>query len=335
MINRKRIARLLALPLFLLGAVAVASPASASATDGSAASSIVPPRIGAPGKAMTGVRAPKGMPTKGGVSRSLTSCGSCYFYNTGYQYATMTGAQASTRIENPAMGNPATASHSLGEMALINDSNSTRQIIEVGWVKGKGECSSATYKLCFFVGAWKNNSFQGYNGGFVDYGPNTDLNAGQAITSGKLATFRIQYDATSPAGGAWWIWGDKDTSDAVAANWIGYFPSSIWTASPSVTFTSATLGQVFGEIADTTTETCAAMGSGARGGAFVAPYDSTDPSYWGSWAMIGSASANSLSSIISPTAYGTGSPAPTSMLFPSGSVRTFYYGGPANFPAGC
>jgi hypothetical protein len=331
------------LALTLVGATAVPAQAATTITASStvapgvatetAAAVLTPPRITKAGTPMKAFPSSKhGVPTQAGQTRSLTACPTlpaqdCYFYNAGIQNATMTGADVNTRIENPTLR--ANGDHSLGEVTVIDNSAglTVRNIVEAGWVKGAGECNSPTVKLCFFVAEWKAGVFGGYNGGFVDYAANTDLNAGDVLTGGKAAKLRIQYDPSSPAGGAWWVYADKDTGTAPAANWIGYFPSSIWTAAPSVTFTSGNQGQAFGEIADQKTQTCSQMGNGIKGDATqTAPYDGNDPSNFGSWAMIGSASANSLTGTISPASFGTGTPAPSAILFPSGSVRTFYYG---------
>lgn len=311
---KKLLATLAALAMVAGGLVA-ASPAQAAPKD----------------KPTVGVVAPKGAPPikpgTGVSTRSLTTCpgspAKCYSYVAGSQAVTNTGAAGTFEVGAPYL--KSTDYHSLAENAVIRDDGSgIRQIVELGWTVDPVVNGNSTPAL--FVYSWKNGATSCYNGcGYVDYAANTTVYAGMPLTAGQQMAYRILYDSTTPAGGAWWIWVDPDAGGATAGNWIGYFPQSVWSGL-AVPFTSANGYQLFFELAHTTVESCSDMGNGQQGsgGAGASPRPS----------FIASAAYFSGGSWVNGSLINFLSPVTTKWTYNAPSVRTFYGGGPGWNSAG-
>lgn len=266
--------------------------------------------------------APKGKPGK--LTRALSPAGKLlagpfYHYVGGRQLIAAPGYAGITA--NFWVGNPGIhtgsapqdggGTHSLAEIAV--ESADQQQSVEVGWIKDPGICAADPTNPCLFVGAWVNNVFQGYNGGFVDYAPST-LDAGDSLASyvGTAPALEIQYFS-----GAWWV--------EAAGQWVGYFPGTLWSGvSPG--FTAGRMFQLFGEVASTETDgkPCSDMGTGDQGssggsGTSVARISSA--TYIGSGGVL-----PSLTYFRSPTIAGYTNVTP--------STRSFWYGGPGYNGAG-
>jgi hypothetical protein len=277
-----------------------------------------------------GVKALKGTPPSskpGNVSAFTTCSGTCYSYVAGAQAVTNTGAAGTFQVQSPYL--KSTDYHSLAENALIRDDGAgVKQIVELGWTKDVTVCGAGGGP-CLFVFQWKNGSSASscYNGcGWVDYAANTTVNAGTALTNNQQMAYRWLYDATTPAGGAWWAWVDPDAGGPTAGDWIGYFPQSVWSGL-AVPFTSANNYNLFFELASVNVESCSDMGNGEQGsgGAGASPRPSfiASASYFsgGAW------NNGSLTNYVLPT--GT-----TKWSYNTASARTFYGGGPGWNAAG-
>lgn len=226
----------LAVSLLALTGIAVASPAQAATV--------------AQANALKGF--PGATPKSSPTSRLA---GPYWFYNQALQSAApgvYQGAFSYIRVEKPYVDytvDGGQGSHSLIEVAVQQGTGATRQAIEVGFTADK-IVNGGSDNPHLFVGRWLNNSFGGYNsGGWVD-NPANPINAGDPITSaiGTNKAFDIRY-----AGGSWYAFYDN-----VA---LGMFPGTIWSGA-GVTFTSATLMQVFAEVATFSLTPCADMASG-------------------------------------------------------------------------
>jgi hypothetical protein len=130
--------------------------------------------------------------------------------------------------------------HSLGELAA--ESANLKQIVEVGWTVDRGLFNDDFPHL--FVYHWVDGNETCYNGcGWQQYSAN--VRPGQVLTVGskpRLDIFQWQ--------GNWWI--------GVDAEWIGYFPGSLWDGR----FTKAFMAQWFGEVYASSSRPCSDMGNG-------------------------------------------------------------------------
>jgi hypothetical protein len=271
------------------------------------------------GKAVRGVKAPKGMPTVGGQMRTPPS--PQYHYAGGYQYVVADGAQVNCNIHDPYLNSK--DAHTLCEIAV--QSADGAQAVEFGWTKDATVC--AAYQAgsdgpCLFGFHWVNGvRASAYNSGFVDYGVNPiDLGDTMALTgAGQNARFTIQVGAND-----WWL--GLDPGDGTGANYVASIPKTTWSsASPSVSFNQSGLIQVFGEVAakDQTlggdAYPCTDMGNGIEG-----KNTNSSAARLGTFSLINGASAASLS----PTATTQSFPGKYYGEHVTGTTTTMYYGGP-------
>lgn len=278
----------------------------------------------------------KGSPQKPGASHSgnfsarsglcVAPLTPCYFYNTALDTPATPDTiwQGNTVIGSPFLETQGTnPNHSLGQLAAIQNNGASRQIIEVGWSRDKyGLGGGTNVNPIFFVSSWKNSVCGCYQTGFVDYA-GTGPNFGDSLTAGDQWQFRIQSVTTGTQG--WWIWAGKFNGTSFVGDWVGYFPFTIWTASPSVTFNTFTSAQAFWENADYREKPCSDMGNGILGGSATLPLGAGDPTWWASLTA-----SNHTPNIGAPVI--TQSPAGVPALVGSStstlSTRTFAGGGP-------
>lgn len=242
-----------ALALAATGALA-ASPAQASGH-----SSCIRPidrNCGGPDLLLSGLR-PLVTKTTGKPKPQLFA--SAFYYAGGFQNppSAATSLAANVEIAKPSLDTTNDA-HSLGELAVSKDvpaGGGYNQIVEVGYNVDQGVNGDVNPHL--FTTTWTNGTFNGYNsgsfvqcntvGGVNNCGQATDVwDMGDTLTVGSTMVLGITYQSTGSVG--WWISARLSTG---AAEWLGYWPSTVWTGgSPSVTtFTSAPRIYAFGEVA--------------------------------------------------------------------------------------
>lgn len=243
-----RLKALLAVFVMALAGFAWQSPAQAANQ---------PPRPTKADLLTVGVHAAKGhYGLKTGARAALLPAQS-FFYNLAEQGSvTGSGLQANLITANPYL-DATNDAHSLAELAVR--SANLQNTIEVGWTKDPIVCAGKANNVCLFVFHWVNGVAACYNGcGWVDYAP-TAFNVGDAVPVGVQKRFIIQH-----SGSEWWI-GYGDPSPGVA-QWLGYYPDSLWGG----TFTQGGHFQGFGEVAGGRTvggvvKPCTDMGNGLRG----------------------------------------------------------------------
>lgn len=159
------------------------------------------------------------------------------------QTVSNTGAYANLNISDNYYDDVNDA-HTLTEIAVIrnNGSGGGRDAVEIGWGKG-GWCATST-NPCLFGFTWDNDvpTPLGYNGGFVDYAPNTvDLGDDVSVTpSGCNSRFGIQEFNDD-----WWLHFEPN-SCSPSGDWLGYFPQSRW--ANGTIFDVSNQVQFFGEV---------------------------------------------------------------------------------------
>lgn len=290
--------------LLLTGAVP--SSAALAAGGGSAAAEQTPARSfvkngppefrkadqGTPPKGIQGI---KGMPSGPGFtstgaaeatgkSKAFAPCSppACFFYSTTYMSlgGVADGMFANCHIYDTYINyTSGPDDHSLCELAVSDVGSGSRNVVEVGSTVDPGVCGAAATP-CMFVFWWKAGVPQCYNGcGFVPYTPTCSVSANYCageslnaldVTAGVGDPYRFGIQHSS---GAWWI--------AFDGKWIGSYPDTLWTAAPSVTFTSAKVFQGFYELASQDTLPCGDMGNGN-------PASSTSAARIGSAALVNS-----------------------------------------------
>lgn len=248
----------------LLAGTAVPASATAANPDGSNASSVVltdPPKPSSKDSRPKGVKAVKGdfATSKPASSTSRAAVDPPVFFRyVGARQFLASGQSASGIAANLILDNTNfldTARgdyHTLGEIGV--QSQDAQSGVEVGFTKDPLVCGAGVNKICLFA-FWKRNGVgQCYNGcGFVDVAAQP-INLGADLTA-DVGQKRFQILHT---GTAWWI--------AYNANWIGYYPDSLWssttTVGPGVTFTSAPKMQAWYEVASAVDKTCSDIGNG-------------------------------------------------------------------------
>lgn len=226
-----------------------------------------------------------------------------YYYAGANQTITNTGAYANITVAAPAVNSP-TDVHSLTEVAIQDAAGNA---LEVGWRVAPSVYGDSNAHL--FFAWWDSGVFKCYDtacAGYVDYASNaTNVGATLTPTGTGAKKFGIEYSASaSPAG--WWVWYDT--------NWIGYFPTSAFTAGTMKTGPTASLVQMFGEVANTNgTNPISDMGDGTLA-------TSTAGAVIGSVTMPGIANGSINMAIFAAN--------PTKYNAVSLSGRTFRYGGP-------
>jgi hypothetical protein len=293
-------------------AAAVVLVALSGSAPAQADSLFSPPAISSADWAPVGVDIDKGAPPPAGVKSAARKAGSaakaadcetpCYFYNTGRQEVTNTGAYATVWIDQPALA--VADYHTLAELSVQSSLNGIRQIVEIGWSIDRD--INKDDKPHLFVYHWVNNVGGCYNGcGFV-VSSDAKVLPGAALTPGAAKRFAIQY-----FGGNWWV--NYDNA------WLGYFPGKLW-SSEGVDFTSAGAYQLFGEVAATTDQPCTDMGNGTAGSAGVA--GSPRPAFFSGAAYFDPAGVSTTSKLFTTT-----QPAVGGYTIGPVSDRAFYYGG--------
>lgn len=318
--NIARVAGVLLLAAGVHGAcrsAAVAAPAGAPVYASVSENTIAtPPKMGTPPKTVKGAKTvtrtsaltKKAAPAPGQISTMAACSPTCYYYSGGDQIVTNWGVSGYINLKKPFVASAAqdgSARHSLAEI-VVGNSGSTNSV-EFGWtVDPVLNGDSNPHMFSFWT---KNGVAQGYNSGFVDYGPNA-VNVGSSLLSDVDTTsdqFVVQFDA---AGGAnnWWM--------AYKGQWIGYFPGTNW-PSPN-TFTAGAYIQVFGEVASTISEPCSDMGTGIQGN----PYSGSN----GSAKMSGGGPLTTPSSVGNFSLYSDTVGYSTALF--TGYTQAFTYGGP-------
>lgn len=194
----------------------------------------------------------KALPTRNGVSVSKSG-GYSALIAPSYSYAisednqSSTGMMADVEIKKPWLS-PA-ESHTLWEMAACDDVNSaTKNCFEIGWtIDNTGSVCPNSTDPCLFVGYWKNNVFQGYNGGadYHDYAANTTIYAGISL-NGAVGGTRYMRIYRDPANGYVWFGYGTGPGGSTWFDWVGYVNTSGW--GPATFGTN----QWFGEVVSTT-----------------------------------------------------------------------------------
>lgn len=267
-----------------------------------------------------GSTAPKGLARPGVASeRPNAKLALTYFYNIGYQNPGCAGSpsvcgsegvRAQHSITKPYLDTAAGDFHSLQQVWAL--SSDLQQGVETGWVVSQNVNSDLDAHL--FVYARKNGVSPGWNTGLT-------LVSGAAYTPGQNLSsfygtpnkeFAVQY-----TGGVWWV--------NFNGSWYGYFnpnTAGLWNTSPAVTFNRVSRGHTGGEIAANSSAPCTDMGNGLFGEVSGAPNTSAGRSY--NWSLLGPPPgvANSLT-LDPPT-----NSAYHDHIFNTGSVRSFYLGGP-------
>lgn len=271
-----------------------------------------PPATSSADWAPVGVDSDKGAPPPAGVKPTARKAGSagaaadcekpCYFYNTGRQEVTNTGAYATAWIDKPALA--VADYHTLAELSVQSSLNGIRQIVEIGWTIDRDVNKDDNPHL--FVYHWVNNVGGCYNGcGFV-VSSDAKVQPGAALTPGAAKRFGIQY-----FDGNWWV--NYDNA------WFGYFPGKLW-SSQSVDFTTAGAYQLFGEVAAITDQPCTDMGNGAAGSTGAG--GSPRPAFFSGAAYFDTTSVSTPSKLFTTT-----QPAVDGYTIGPVSDRAFYYGG--------
>jgi hypothetical protein len=323
----------LILALFVAPAVSFAAPTDSQAVllaPSDVAPTITPPKVSGKPVLSKGIMDPrKTVPAPSekvttGFKALVGPCPSdCHLYASAGQYAVTSGLQVNTRVQSPQL-DTTNDTFTLGETAVLLGSGSTRQVVEYGWAKNPSIFGDSLPHL--FAGAWKNNTFQGWNGAFTDYAGNSN-NLGMSLTAGQDITLRIQYDGTTtPASPKWWLWLDPDASGSIVGNYVGYFDyNSIWGASPAVSpvFSTGDSLQAWGEVASTKAKPCSDMGSGDQGSGGALP-----AAFFGSMAFISGPAVALTTWAANTPGYSLG------FVGTAGAYRTFYYGGPGWNSAG-
>lgn len=216
-------------------------------------------------KGVNSLKAPPPAPFN--ASQARLSGPPWYAYAGGNQWVTNEGMFANCNV--PAASDPYLRpdnvpsagvqgdTHSLCEIAVMDVSNgSTRDIVEIGWVKSRDTAVCPVGSRCLFVAHWVNGVFGGWNAGFVDNGANP-TNVGKVLSAtcaGGNSRFGRQY-----FNGDWWAWFDECSTDATPGDWLGYHPGSLWGG----TYTSSGFVDAFGEVASVNdSNMCSDMGNG-------------------------------------------------------------------------
>lgn len=285
--KRKILAAVAALAVSLL---AYSAPAHAAHRVGPG----TPPKITAHNTHKThGVKALKGHPSSAPFS-VLTTCGTppCFDYAKGQQTFSSsypTQVQGRAFIANPYVENMGSGNHSLMEIAVTHTQATGKQNrVEFGWTKDSVVCGQST-DPCMFAGYWADDVFGGYGGGFVRYtgsgasayGPGSSLSS----LVGTAHLFGIYLDT---ANNNVWVY----FTAASTAEWVGYFPASLWTGSNMGTWD---LSQPFAEVADVAKSTpCTDMATGDLA-------TTTVGGYWTSMAHNAGATAASYAWSVQPS----------------------------------
>lgn len=161
------------------------------------------------------------------------------------------GISGNLTINQPTLANE--DFHTLAEITAELDGN----IVEVGWTvshssEGQGPIPS------LFVFHWVNGQGTCYNEcGFIPL-PGAKYYPGMALSNfvSTSVEFRLQFMIIDNDKEGWWVWFDDE--------WIGYFPSSLWTEA-GFNFSSANVLQWFGEVCASSVETTTQMGNGMFG----------------------------------------------------------------------
>lgn len=253
-----------------------------------------------------------------------------YYYAGGKQSFTGTRPTyiiANILVYNPVLDTtgPDKEGHSLVELAAQKSISSQTQTVEVGARHPSGAADTH-----LFVYHWINGVGQGYGTNFVQCntvgGVNNCGNAtdnwdvDDVITSGTTMRMGMQYSATGSAG--WWIWAYVNGG---SAEWLGYYPATLWTNAGVSGFTDAGVVQAFGEVGPD---------SGALGCTNMA--DGNLPSA-GPPALGGLISSITLGGIATGSVNIMASPSVTDAtkydvlpLGTAGNIRSFRYGGPGS-----
>jgi hypothetical protein len=215
------------------------------------------------------VPAVKGYPGKTATStqsKAFFAC-PCFYYAVARQVLasgeSATSLAANLHVQQTQIDTARGDYHTLGEGAV--QSHDGQQIVEVGVTRDPVVCgsTSGSANTCVFVYRWTNGTPSCYNlaacGGFVEYAAACSVAgticAGDSVAPHFGTQKRVQI---THSGSAWWL--------AYDGHWLGYYPDSLWTgATPSVSFTSGGLFQVFYEVASNVQNTCTDMGNGIQG----------------------------------------------------------------------
>lgn len=262
---------------------------------------------------------PKGFPSAPGATTNANArgvlAGPYYHYATGNQShsaGAADGVAGYMLVSNPYYDSTHD-SHTLGEIAIQDTATGNR--VELGWTRETAVCGISATNPCLFV-YWANAGVgQCYNtscAGYVDLPGG--VNAGDAITGSPISKYFLITHSVN----AWYIQYD-------GAN-IGYFPDNIFTGG----FSSANRTLGFGEVATRPTAygpsgtSCSDMGTGILPGTAGRATISTM-----SYHATGGAWTASTLTLSKTTTTGLSIPAGSWDIQPySGSVRSFYYGGP-------
>lgn len=202
----------------------------------------------------------------------------CYDYAGFRQTVDIDGVAVLIGKDTPAIDSK--AYHSLAELD-VKDSTGNNAV-EVGWTDEASVCGAGV-SICLFIFWWKNGVPQCYNGcgavngvGCSPYCMGASLDG---IANGTSKNFALQH-----INGYWWAGFD--------GAWRFAIPDTAWGV---YAFTRASKFEVFGEVAESDTTTCANMGAG------VMPTGS--PTYLGG--KMNSMTLVNGSAALAPTAFAT------------------------------
>jgi hypothetical protein len=192
--------------------------------------------------------------------------------------------------------------HTLAELAV--ESANGQQVAEIGWTRDPTTFGDSNVHS--FVYWWKNGVPQGYNSGFTNY-------SGRTYTVGDTLTSFID---ASPAPSFGWVYSGGNWWAQFNGTYLGYFPGSNWSG-VTPAFDKAYFIQAFGEV-DGRATPCTDMASNLP---VLATSTSTGAGKFSSMTYDNSATGVSLSTFTTNSSW-------YNAALLTGSVRSFYYGGP-------
>lgn len=287
-------------------------------------------------KQLTGQRAAKSMMLGTIVHEYVTAQGWTGWPvgTQGHVPAGSTGVGAQISVEQPTIDTAGGDSFSLMQIAVNNNISvgggaEQRNIAEIGVEVYPAEYGDSNPHL--FTSWWKHGIWQGRNN-CVDNAAEP-LNAGASALAdvGTRKHLGINYDATTPTGGGWWV---SYTVVGQPTRWICHFPSTRWTNAgpgglPSVTgFTTTDEFHAYGEVTvdNTNNPTTTQMGDGSCGTSYVSPWvQAADPALISSMTLYSGSSAVAINPIkysTVPTAWDEFVIANTAMTVGGGGTGT-------------
>lgn len=300
--KRKRLFASLAGVLLTASLIGVNAPAAVAVTSASVSikpppkpSALDKPAVAPPGQGL------KGSPsvTNGVHTDTLGATNYTYAGATQTPATAPTGVTALMKVDNPWLS-VSYEYHTLAEEAITSVNG--QQAAEIGWTRDPTTFGDDHVRL--FAYSWKNGVPLGYNTGFVNYASRVNT-VGDDISSFVDTAPQIgwQFDVNDN------LWASFNN------NFLGYYPASTWSG-VTPAFTTASQVKFYGEIVGRASP-CTDMGSNP---AVLATSTSTGAAKFSSITYDNTAT-------VSMTPFATNSAWYSAVLM-TGTVRSFYYGGP-------